>query len=664
MQWNKEAMDGEEEGWVDHTCATEFELLTAKLERVLETDFSPSTEEELAVRFSFQDVEYVLTRQANSHSMGNDFSLQVDSRVNRFSVWFGLRDSHVFVLECLGGVLLDRSEAGKRLSGLSLAMSSCGIALPSVFVCDEWCLGTRAVGGGRVESLTARLPHCKLEDVQRMFRQYSRQTPRISARLSWRIPFPPNNNNNSNSNHVDIGLLSGLVCSAVFPLASERGGVFENELFSTLVPERALEWQVSCIWNSKLEGGTGYYEGADYLLLTPLACGLERLQRLANRLNSSDVSHSSINEDDLARSVAEEAFTTQESPFTQLAINLCHWLAACKGKNSQDDQDANRITNAWQHFCHILRSKFESKESVTVSHSTWLEPDLSKDEVHQKVTLVRYCQHQANATINTPSTPTKPLGFTLGATGKQAWEPSVQPFSVWSSREDVGSEGLHSQLANDMQAFKFANLGSEFVDFLKWYSPKDIDDLGQVSDRMQDGVWRQCWEQSQAVPSHLQRVVFDFVIQGEKALHWLECVNVNELVVGLIQEASLAVSKGGEALARRGEAIQSCLELPESLKRLLVENDGSAAVGAMQGQFLLEMVLNTKLEADKREYVLCDAGGHRLYVAASGTGEQESLPPTIQAVQTVAGMILTWVTAEFLVGSLDQLERDVTSKLK
>lgn len=43
---------------------------------------------------------------------------------------------------------------------------------------------------------------------------------------------------------------------------------------------------------------------------------------------------------------------------------------------------------------------------------------------------------------------------------------------------------------------------------------------------------------------------------------------------------------------------------------------------------------------------------------------QESLPPTLQAAQTVAGMILTWVTAEFLVGSLDQLERDVTSKLK
>lgn len=614
LAWNTD--EEEEDRWLDHTCATQFEDLISRLERavqqVLETN-------------SFVSISnHLLFKQTNSHPMGRDFSHQLDSRVSQHSVWFGLKHPFYFVLHC--SALADGGEQVARtlLNCLTLAVANSGLTLPSLVVCESITLGFDPVSGQEMESTTVRLPGVKLDDAQRIFRQYTAKgqtlLPQISARLVWGVSFPQQTRQH---------LLQGMVCSAVFPLASEGGRLFENELFSTLTPEYCTEWQVQCIWNSKPESGPGFYQGDTFSLLTPLAIGLTKLKRLTQSnfaAAAAAAAKESAEMHDLARSIVDDAFATcsrTSSPFSRLSINLAHWLGT--SSTSEEEEDCAKVQLSWEYFCRVLRTKFERKELLLLESEDdlSLQPDLSKGEVHQKVALVRFCQAQEYSAPTAMSNNNKPLGYTLIKTGKQAREPQVQPFSVWSSRREddwmLTQEVLNSQLICDMQAFKFANTDSEFIDFLRWYSPKDVDSSDSVSDRMETGTWRQCWEESKPVPSHLQRPMFDCAVEGEKALHWLESISFPMLLRGICGEVK---PPENEAMVNRAEAVRECEVIPCELRQALADNDGAVQVPARRGNavtdFLLDLV--SQQPADKREYLLYD-GTFRLYLAASDTGD-------------------------------------------
>jgi len=63
-------------------------------------------------------------------------------------------------------------------------------------------------------------------------------------------------------------------------------------------------------------------------------------------------------------------------------------------------------------------------------------------------------------------------------------------------------------LLSDMQAFKAANVGSEFADFVRWHSPRDYID-GRVSARMTGGEWSTTWASAKAVPVVRQTRLFN-----------------------------------------------------------------------------------------------------------------------------------------------------------
>src|SRR5690606_31102389 len=79
-------------------------------------------------------------------------------------------------------------------------------------------------------------------------------------------------------------------------------------------------------------------------------------------------------------------------------------------------------------------------------------------------------------------------------------------------------------LLSDMQSFKAANPDSVLEDFLKWYSPKDVNEDTSMSERMQsnDNLWKKTWEEAKPIPAHKQRKLFNPIREAELVLHYFE----------------------------------------------------------------------------------------------------------------------------------------------
>jgi Rab3 GTPase-activating protein catalytic subunit len=86
-------------------------------------------------------------------------------------------------------------------------------------------------------------------------------------------------------------------------------------------------------------------------------------------------------------------------------------------------------------------------------------------------------------------------------------------------------------LLSDMSAFKAANPGCGFEDFVRWHSPRDWEKEeegkhgpGRLSARMvcPGNAWRRAWEQAAPAAAAQQRPLFRPESEGERALHFLE----------------------------------------------------------------------------------------------------------------------------------------------
>ena len=107
-----------------------------------------------------------------------------------------------------------------------------------------------------------------------------------------------------------------------------------------------------------------------------------------------------------------------------------------------------------------------------------------------------------------------------------------------------------SGLLSDMEAFKAANPGATFEDFIRWHSPRDWIELDTedhektskgsnkkavprfgLSRRMREStMWGEIWELARQVPISRQKRLFDYTKEAEGILHWLQNVTVNQLI--------------------------------------------------------------------------------------------------------------------------------------
>ena len=126
---------------------------------------------------------------------------------------------------------------------------------------------------------------------------------------------------------------------------------------------------------------------------------------------------------------------------------------------------------------------------------------------------------------------------------------------------------------SDMAAFKAANPGCCFEDFVRWHSPGDwlggdngggagAGAPGRLSQRMAaaGGAWRRLWAAARAAPAARQRPLMDARAAGERALHYLETLPpaalLDQLVAVAVSEAAALLGAcGGARLAPAARAL-------------------------------------------------------------------------------------------------------------
>lgn len=126
-------------------------------------------------------------------------------------------------------------------------------------------------------------------------------------------------------------------------------------------------------------------------------------------------------------------------------------------------------------------------------------------------------------------------------------------------------------LVTDMSAFKAANPGAIFADFVRWHSPKDWlpapsshmwggDDEdgageggwppeGELSERMRSegNLWAQLWQNAPVLAAEDQKPLMDIEKEAEKVIHYLVTINPADL---LTQMLCTAYTSGDDVLAR------------------------------------------------------------------------------------------------------------------
>lgn len=105
-------------------------------------------------------------------------------------------------------------------------------------------------------------------------------------------------------------------------------------------------------------------------------------------------------------------------------------------------------------------------------------------------------------------------------------------------------------LLSDMSAFKAANPGCLLEDFVRWHSPRDLqqdeDGSWRLSSRMGDSsnLWHQLWSQALPCPVNQQKPLLEPQLEGERVLHYLETLKPKQLFDQLLAVAvSAAMTK-------------------------------------------------------------------------------------------------------------------------
>ncbi|KAH1196981.1 Rab3 GTPase-activating protein catalytic subunit [Glycine max] len=165
-----------------------------------------------------------------------------------------------------------------------------------------------------------------------------------------------------------------------------------------------------------------------------------------------------------------------------------------------------------------------------------------------------------------------------------------------------------AQLERDIltSAFKAANPGAIFEDFIRWHSPGDWEEddgpegsksssssshdikkskdswppQGRLSKRMSEhgNLWRKLWNSAPALPASEQKPLLDPNREGEKVLHYLETLQPHELLEQMVCAAfraaadTLCQTSFGELKQVETEMQQLYLTMASALRALQVNH--------------------------------------------------------------------------------------------
>ncbi|KAL3113454.1 hypothetical protein niasHT_013564 [Heterodera trifolii] len=145
-------------------------------------------------------------------------------------------------------------------------------------------------------------------------------------------------------------------------------------------------------------------------------------------------------------------------------------------------------------------------------------------------------------------------------------------------------------LLSDMQAFKAANPGCELVDFLRWHSPRDLTEEGELSDRMKiaGNFWQETWDSARAIPATQQQRLFNETREVEQILQYFANISIKELVELLLPIVSVHMA---EILLKNAA---ECWDLVEpKFEKLFKDLNVATKTGDMDAYFDVSHSLHT-----------------------------------------------------------------------
>ncbi|CAK9228800.1 unnamed protein product [Sphagnum troendelagicum] len=118
-----------------------------------------------------------------------------------------------------------------------------------------------------------------------------------------------------------------------------------------------------------------------------------------------------------------------------------------------------------------------------------------------------------------------------------------------------------SMILEDMAAFKAANPGAVLEDFIRWQSPQEWSEnhksagsdgdtqsieTGRLSDHVvkPENLWRNIWDNIGTHTPSDQRPLFDYTLEAEKVMHYLDTVQPQELLIQMLATSFLVVANG------------------------------------------------------------------------------------------------------------------------
>ncbi|KAL3281425.1 hypothetical protein HHI36_004633 [Cryptolaemus montrouzieri] len=152
---------------------------------------------------------------------------------------------------------------------------------------------------------------------------------------------------------------------------------------------------------------------------------------------------------------------------------------------------------------------------------------------------------------------------------------------------ELRAKMMSASLLSDMESFKAANPGAILEDFVRWYSPRDWQEIdeedqwgqkkGKLSTRMliEDNIWAQMWKSAKPVPANKQKLLFVDTKEAEKVLHFLESrtlSQISELLTPILLQASIyrlaeEVMQVQAELIDGTDKLQNVIKLSERISR-------------------------------------------------------------------------------------------------
>ena len=245
----------------------------------------------------------------------------------------------------------------------------------------------------------------------------------------------------------------------------------------------------------------------------------------------------------------------------------------------------------WQLICHRLQHHWEVGK-ILPRVDQQVPPDLKQSLLSQKLQLLAYCigqrlKRQRDVTtagsspkkdisgdgrlrLLNPKTKLQDDSDFIYVPETQEPEPVTEdelPMFPTELRDGVGMQHSIPCLESDMASFKAANPGAQLIDFLQWYSPRDVktDDNGNValSHRMMipDNIWISTWEKVKPLPARRQKRLFDETKAAHSCLRWFSALGQNsrELTFHLLPIAL------GAALRRVKRELKTVTPLQQNL---------------------------------------------------------------------------------------------------